>query len=287
VTYLLALNHQEFFTRAFSVHARILLEAQPMKLARCFLLGLFISLANVQAQTPPADSFNIPELDFDSPEAAIGHFANSIANNDLTGALQAFAINDYADNFDFTAMSERTGVINIYQSLAPSEYSLYAQLNRLELLSKYAFNIKLFCYSFYSSEPLDGSTILLQDEPERVEAFIASVNPEQLANLTIKRVFRINALSERMKQNWQAQAKPIGADEITELVILYELDGSYFLGGFSLLRYKESWKISALSSVLAGMDALGGVSETTPEEFEKFVAELGESDNWTLEEIPQ
>jgi hypothetical protein len=287
VTYLVWVNHQAFFTRAFQVYARMLLEAQPMKLVNYFLLALLIFLANVQAQTSTADIFNFPELDFATPEAAIKHFANSITQNDLPGALQAFAINDYADNFDFTAYAERIAALDIYRSLAPSEHTLYKQLNRLELLSRYASSIKLFSYSFYSPEPLDGSIIPLQDELTRVSAFIDSVNPEQLANLKIERTLKFNALSERMKQNWQAQAAPVGADEATEMVVLYALDGQYFLGGFYLLRYGESWKINGLYSALAGMPVLGGVSTTTLNAFDNLVAGLKGNENWTFEEIPQ
>jgi hypothetical protein len=247
-----------------------------MKMLIC-LLVLVIPLALSQA-----DVFNISEQNFVTPEAATQHFVSSIAKNNV-----AFAINEYADTFDFKAHANHLQSINIYRGLAPTDYNMYKQLNRLELLSKYAFNIKLFTYSFYSSEPLDGSIIPLQGEPERLETFVNSVNPEQLGNLTIERAFRINALSDRMKQNWQAQAAPVGADEVTEMVVLYNLNGSYFLGGFSLLRYGENWKISGLSSVLAGMESLGGVSVTTPSEFEAFAAELGNSDNWTLEELPQ
>jgi hypothetical protein len=255
-----------------------------MKFVRCFFIISLVCLSTVQAQTTPADIFNFPELDFDTPEAAIEHFAESIAKNDLTGALQAFTINDYADKFDFTAFTERIAAINIYQGLAPSEYSMYAQLNRLELLSKYAFNIKLFCYSFYSSEPLDGSIIPIRDELEKVKTFITSVSPEQLATLSIKRAFRFIA-SEKMWEIWQKQAAPVGAEETSEVVVLYQLNNEYFLGGFHLLRYGQNWKIDGLSSVLAGMDADGSVSKMTVAEFEEFITELSSNENWTLEEV--
>jgi hypothetical protein len=255
---------------------------------RYMLVALLISLATVQAQTTPADIFNFPELDFDTPEAAIYHFVESVSKNDLTATLQAFATNAYAEHFDFTAQTKRMGVISPFQTLAPTEYPMYAQINHLNLLRKYALDIQFFCYSFYSTEPVDGTTIRIEeDESERVDAFIASINPEQLANLTVTQMFRINALSGKMQEVWQQQAEPVGAEEITEFVVLYELNGDYFMGGFHLLRYGEFWKIDGLSSILAGMDAMETVSRIIPEDFAAFISELGSNDNWTLEEIPQ
>jgi hypothetical protein len=257
-----------------------------MRLIKYVLVTLFISLATSQAQTTPADIFNFPELDFDTPEAAIHHFAKSIATNDLTAALQTFAINDYVNGYDFTAYSKRLGVIQPTFTLAPTEYPMYAQINHLSLLSRYSQQITFFCYSFYATESLDMTTPI-NEEPERIDAFIASVNPEQLADLTIAKMFKITASSEKLLDVWQQQAAPIGAEEITEFVVLYELSGDYFMGGFHLLRYGEFWKIDTLSSVLANMSAMGTVSRTTPEDLEAFISDLGDTENWTLEEIPQ
>jgi hypothetical protein len=259
-----------------------------MNLIRYVLLALLISLATSQAQTTPADIFNFPELDFDTPEAAIKHFAESLAKNDLGATLQTFAINEYAEQFNFAAQAKRIAAIDIYQNLAPTEYPMYAQINYLNLLAKYALYIKLFCYSFYSTEPLDGTIVpIKQDETERIDAFIASVSPEQFAKLTVARMFRFTASSEQLREIWQKQAAPIGAEEMTEFVVLYELSGDYFMGGFHLLRYGEFWKIDWLNSALAGLPARGTVSKTTPEDFEIFISELGDSENWKLEEIPQ
>lgn len=253
-----------------------------MKFLRYILTVAFIVCASTPAQTT---DFNFSELDFETPQAAIEHFVNAIAQNDLPQALQAFAINDYADSFNFTAMSERLGAIDMYRGLAPSEYDMYAQLNRLELLSTYAFYIKVFCYSFYASEPLDGSIIRVQDEPEKVAAFIASVTPEQLADLTINKAFQLIILPGRMKETWQKQNLPIGADESSEVVVLYELNGQYFLGGFHLLRYGKNWKIDGLYSLLAGMTNDGGVTKMTVTEFAGFIDKLGATDNWQLEQL--
>jgi hypothetical protein len=251
-----------------------------MKLVKCFSVALLIFFVSVQAQTTPADIFNFPELDFATPEAAIEHFAESIAKNDLAGALQAFAINEYADNFDFTAQTKRLAAIDMYQSLAPTEYAMYAQLNRLQLLSRYAAQIRFFSYSFHSTETLDGA-IISNPTDEQLSTFITSVNPEQLTKLTLAKIIRIVAQPGRYLDTLKEQIKPVGADESTELLLLYELDRQYYFGGAHLLRYGEAWKIDSLNSFLANTPALGTVTPTTPEEFPP----MSDSDDWKLEEV--
>jgi hypothetical protein len=282
----LDLQDTEFYKKSLSFIGAILFrEVEIMKQLyyRFYVLILLAGLlTSVKSQS--LDLLEFPEKEFATPEAALQHFAESIAKNDVRAALQAFAINQQAAAFDFTAMSERLGVIHPIQTLSPAEYPMYIDLNRLALISRYGGQLKFFVYSFYATEPL-GETTRIQDEPERISAFIESVNPEQLANLKINTVIRIIANSEKLLDIGQQQAKPVGADEVTELVVLYELDGGYYLGGARLLRYGESWKLDGLSSALAGMPALGTVTKTTQGDFETFISELGDNDNWKLEEV--
>lgn len=259
-----------------------------MNFIRWFLLVSLVILCDAQAQTTPADIFNFPELDFVTPEAAIEHFVESIAKNDAVAALQAFAVNEYAEKFDFTSMSQWLGAIDPYKGLAPSDYTMYEQLNRMNLIGRYAQQIKLFSYSFYISETLDGKIIgPVKEDLVRVRNFVSSVNPEQLANLKIAKGVRIIGTSRKLLDMLQRQAMPLGADEITELIILYELDGNYYLGGARLLLYEDSWKLDGLSSVLAATSILGDVTKTTPAEFEEFINELNSNENWNLEELTQ
>jgi hypothetical protein len=250
------------------------------------LLYAQVFVVTTQAQTTPADIFNFPEIDFATPEEAIEHFVASIAKNDLTGALQAFAINEYAEKFDFTAQSKRLRAIDLYQGLAPAEYPMYAQLNHLSLLSRYALYIKFFGYGFYSTEPLDDG-LVGPIEDEGIAAFTASVNPKQLTKLMITRMFRFTVLSEKLRQLWQEQVAISGAEESTEFVVLYKLDGNYFVGGLHLLRYGQAWKIDSLGSILASTPALGVVTKTTLTGFDELISRLEDSEDWKLEEILQ
>jgi hypothetical protein len=246
----------------------------------CGLMLLLVVSVNAQ----DSSLFAFPDKDFATPEAAIKHFVESIAKNNLEGALQTFAINQQAEKFDFTATSEWMKVIIPSQFLAPSDYDMYKQLNRVQLAWEYGEQIKAFAYSFYLSELLD-ETIYIQDEPERVSRFIDSVNPELLINLKIHKIFRFIGVSEKMLNMWERQAKPVGADETTECIVLYELGGNYYLGGARVLRYSESWKLDSLSSIIAMTEDSGAVTKTTLEDFEAFISRLQENRNWKLEQI--
>lgn len=248
------------------------------------LCGLvFLLIASVSAQD--SSLLNFPEKDFATPQAAINHFVESIAKNDAVAALQAFAVNQYAEEFDFAAQTKHLNALDIYQSLAPTDTAMYTQLNRLSLLAKYGQNIKLFCYSFYSTESLEGKIVApINDRPERIDAFITSVNPKQLTNLKIAKVFKLTILSERLQNTLEEQAKIVGAEEFSEFVVFYELDGDYFAGGIHLLGYDGAWKIDSLGSALTGVSAVGTVLKTTPEALRAFLGE-DHSNLWKLEQI--
>jgi hypothetical protein len=251
------------------------------------LILLTLLMMGVRAQ-----DLSFPEKDFATPQAALEHVTQSLAANDVAAALQAFAINAQAEKRDFTAMSERLGVIQMFQSPSPSEYPMYVELNRLTFVSRYASQIKLFTYSLLlqtteTFEDFDPYlTLPIQSEPDLVREFVRVSDPEKLRGLSIDKLFRITATSEKMLENWQAQARPVGANEITEFVVLYRLGNNVYFGGARMLRYGESWKLDGLNSVVAGTEAGGNAVLTTQEDFEVLVAELKDSENWRLEELP-
>lgn len=57
---------------------------------------------------------------------------------------------------------------------------------------------------------------------------------------------------ERHKSIEKTRAKCFGAQDGTERLALYKLNGEYYYSGFHLLKYKKSWKIDGLYSSLAG-----------------------------------
>ncbi len=243
------------------------------------LFAVFISGALIpapaMAQSVVDESFRVDEKDFATPGDALSHFVASIRANDLTAALQAFAVNEYAEKYDFEAYSTRIGAITPMLQSAPGQYPMYEQLNRLGLLSQYGGAIRNFVYSFNASIPLDQTFRVTS--PDEIDAFVASVDPARMAGLEVVEAYTLAPNSAKAIEIMKAQVGPIGADESTEIFILYELDGQYFAGGAHLLRYGDAWKIDLLSSVYARIPASGVVSATSREEFGAKVAELQEA----------
>lgn len=77
--------------------------------------------------------------------------------------------------------------------------------------------------------------------------------------------------SEKNIENFNKHAQLYGADEQTERVVLYELNGEYYCGGFQIMRYKNNWKIISLYSNLAGQSPYGTVTKITQVEFEQIL----------------
>ncbi len=58
----------------------------------------------------------------------------------------------------------------------------------------------------------------------------------------------------------------MGADAQTSRVVLYEYDGDYYAGGFTLLQYDGQWLISGLNDNLAGIPVSGALVEVADED---------------------
>ncbi|MBN1500232.1 MAG: hypothetical protein JW982_08755 [Spirochaetes bacterium] len=201
--------------------------------------------------------------DFATPEAAIKYFIAGIAKNDLNYALQACAIKEAADNFSFKKFTERLNALIFWSSMAPSEYPFYADINRADRISFISRQIKFFCFSMLSAEK-DYSLTVPEPSEERINDFIRSSDPSKLADLRIIKItvpYPDLIESERNQRNWKLQAAIYGAETKTERIVLYELNGKFFTGGISLLKYGSNWKIESLSSSLANTSPMGSVEE--------------------------
>lgn len=208
---------------------------------------------------------------FKTPEDAIQHFVDGIARNDLDIALEACAIDDVAEHFDLVKFNKRMKAFLI-RDFAPSEYEMYQDINRGLVLNRITTQIKVFVYSFLTDVDPYMTTAIKDEDP--TPQFIKDADPGKLKNLQIDRmdipepdVFN----GEINLKNMKEQAKPFGALEATERVVLYDLDGDKYLGGFYLFRYKKGWKIYTMTSYLAGLPADGSVSETSKKDYMSLI----------------
>jgi hypothetical protein len=201
---------------------------------------------------------------FAAPEDAIRHFVAALAENDLQKALQACAVEEYADGYDFAGMMDRLKALMPVAQMAPSEYDLFREMNRISAMGDIVRQIKMMVYSFFVPEVSEGTLLYSGGGLEEAEAFQSAVDPSQLKGLVLLLIDTPNKeimYSETNIANFQKQAKIYGAQDLTERVVLYQLGGKIFEGGFGLLLYEDSWKIFRLNSNLAGQSSMGTVTE--------------------------
>lgn len=214
-------------------------------------------------------ALTIDEKSFDTPEKVIEYFVSGIAENDLSKAFEACNINEYGEEFDYTAYAERAGAILPAPVIgAPSEYPMYVELNRYMQANNLCTQIKGFTYSFFSDIDMSGTTVL--ENTDQAAEFVEGVDPSKLKSLAIVRMdipYPNTMNSEETKELFKTQSALYGADNQTERIVLYELDGKQYCGGFTLLQYGSDWKISQINSTVANQAAFGNVTETTEEDY--------------------
>jgi hypothetical protein len=212
----------------------------------------------------------INETSFSTPEAAIKHFISSISANDLNGALAACAINESTQDYNVEAEIDRLQAISPPAlSPAPTQYKFYKAFNQTYFLSRITSQILYFTYSFEDSDVVKtvvGGDTYTSANSNDAAKFVKAVNPGNIKGLSIVRIDNPSPEilnSAQNIKNFKIQADIYGADELTERVALYKLNGKYYYGGFQLLRYNKSWKIIDLTSSVAGTSASGAVQRTT------------------------
>lgn len=134
---------------------------------------------------------------------------------------------------------------------------LYPDLNAASILGNFSRRTKMLVFSFFVTKGLDGKPIVPVDRAY-AEAFELAVDTQKLGHLRLLRVDlprKAILESDKNAENFSKTAKLYGAQEMTERIVLYELDGRTFLGGFQLYRYASGWKICSLHSNLAGLPA--------------------------------
>jgi hypothetical protein len=223
-------------------------------------------------------AMQLKEKDFDTPEKAVTHFVDAIVQGDLETALQACGANDCAAGFDAKYYYTRMHIVPPTGG-APSQYPFYAQLNQAMFLSTVTTQLKFFILGFADSDAArslgEGQNYTLSEDAEsKVQAFVQSIDPSILKNLKIVRMDLPNKdmmEKESNKQTIEAQYTTYGADEYTERIVMYDLNGTYYYGGFTLLRFGECWRIVSVSSLMGSVPSYGTAQKITMADYEALL----------------
>lgn len=240
-----------------------------MQKARLLILVTCLALALVPASGMIATVMAQSDITFATPEEAISHFFEGLTDGDFTKILQASAVDEISENFEFELSVERLRSFAPFLSFAPANYPLYVEITRVEVTSRIANQVKLFSYSL-----LMGDDIALERttpmDIEGARAIVSQVDPSRLTQLELIEIGLPSPTamnSTRYQEHALRLAATYGADESTERVALFSFEQNDYVLGFSLLRYGDNWKISSLSSPLAGTTSLGAAEPITREEF--------------------
>ena len=267
-------------------NAAVRQEGAGKRRARAVIVSVLAAAVVLSAVLPSAasalnqtDSFAIAVQDgsFQTPEEAITFYIDALTDLDMEAALSACAVDEHASRFDVGKNITQVDTINAYMA-APKQYAFYQALNQATYLGGTARSIKCFIYSFTDSEAaqsiITGDVYMLTDDPAReAQEFVESVDPAVIRDLTIVSIDLPEPdsfYSEDNQSSNKAAEDIYGADEITERVALYELDGSYYFSGFVLTRYADSWKI--YDSVIMDIAQFLGAQAITREEYAELVS---------------
>jgi hypothetical protein len=236
---------------------------------RCVSPSMFsLSLLLAVAVASPARAAE-PDA-FAKPEAAVQHYAKAVAAGDLDGAMEAFAIDDVAARYDFAAQARFLPAMNPTSMYAPSSHKMYVQMNKLRVTAEHAQATRMFVYSLLTELQLDQVPLKSASDDD-IAAFLKAVDPARLKPLKVARVDQPSKSAMSKPQAialHKKHAALFGADDVTERIALFQLDGQHFWAGFQLIKYGKSWKIHELRSNFAGPLPGGGpAARTTPAEY--------------------
>jgi ABC-type sugar transport system substrate-binding protein len=200
------------------------------------------------------------QKNFDTPEDAIRYFISCAKDGDYESALFACPIEQVANNFDYQAFVDRSQVISPGLQYLPSEYDMYEAYNENSL--EYALMQQLSYMAMSVSLPEEYASILdgytLSEYDVDFGDAVENMDPEKFFNIEIVEISESASLKDDTYQDVvETQAEIYGADKETFRAVLYMINGDYYVGGFTLLQYGESWLILSLNDATIGQSVYG------------------------------
>jgi len=207
---------------------------------------------------------------FENPEDAVVFFAQSLAQGDMEAALSAMDAQAAGETGDYRALAERIRLVSIATALLlPGEYTEYVTLNQTRLRAQQSLQLFGFIASLLVPEWSDPSIPLILDKEGQLQLpdggmplddFIARLDPERLAPLTLKQVLRLDSAilrSESNQLNVQKQGAVYGFTEQADLMAIYAFGDQLYCHASTAVLRPEGWQLSSLNSPLINTSALG------------------------------
>jgi hypothetical protein len=209
---------------------------------------------------------------FPTPEDAITHYLNGVAQNDVGMILAATAFDAASEGYDFAYEVDRLAGLNLAQFLSPPNTKFYADINRVRVAAQILQQVKMLSYRLLAGDIDALATTYAQVDADTVTALLESLDPARLADLQVVEIGSQPLTTDPFYSEIAARkAKVYGAGDFTERVALVEFEENDYIVGFSLLRYGDDWRVLDQSSPLAGLSPLGIPETSTKEGFESMI----------------
>ena len=212
---------------------------------------------------------------FDTPEDAVESFVSYLKAGDYSGILSTCAIDNIAQGFDYKVFSERLGgLFPIPRAYLPTEYPDYVLYNKVKLTQEMLSKIYCVAVSFHLSVDYIGITgggthsLKADAFPDSIIKEMEPVSLDELNIVDIKKVV-IDEVDLDMK-NRKEQAGMFGGDDIQCRTVLYEYEGDYYVGGFTLIEYNGIWLVKDLIDSYSGAGADPGLKLDSKSQFYDF-----------------
>ncbi len=232
-----------------------------------------VNIAVNPAQAVSSQASSVAAKGFESPEQAIEFFIEKIKSGDIDGALGACASGLMAVNYDYEKMAERLNAIMPIvngANVPGSEYTLAAKYKETTYNTSILMQLSHIIYGLNSqgenSKVIEGQPLMPIDDVD-FDELIGYFDPEVLKELKIVKIDEHSMNSDdRNRENQKKQAGILGADTQDFRSVLYEYDGDYFAGGFTLIEYDGEWFIVNMIDPLLGVSAYGTLQPVDSEE---------------------
>lgn len=202
-------------------------------------------------------------VDTSSPENLVGSFYEKLKDQDMEGALDCFASEEAAENFDYESYVSFYDEEN-QSTLLPSEDKNARLLNQRKLEGQAASQIESTLRVIGLGEESGQLSVQgvspWQELGVEVEDYIEAVDSKNMDDLIVERVelaAQDTQNQDETQERLNQEAEVYGADERREYVALFTVGETSYIQGFTLDLYGEDWKIVSLTSELAGTSSYG------------------------------
>jgi hypothetical protein len=234
----------------------------------CLILPLF-SCQSKGLNNNTGSGYSQNNRDFGTPQAVMEYFVNNVKNGNFDNV---FLTSPYSDDSLIKKINPREVIkymgSNIFQ-LDGNMPSQYQAITKYTLLGKYSAGLKRFIVNLLLSEEYPEYAINLtpfQVDDSILDNYFSLLD---IKNLKLLELVRIDIwrpdlqFGQRGKENAIRQyVKTFGCDEKIDYTALYKINGRYYDGGVTIVRYGTNWYIESLHSLYLGI-ALGALEQVS------------------------